>query len=281
MSSDPQQQDMGFERVETETREVPLIEIRPTEVSSSEVQPSIETFGLTSDPLLQEAPGDPQYNYRVVDGRRRVDAARKADDTDVIHAKVLGAEYDAEADALTFVHNLARSPSPVQEAEAIQDLLSGGYTEESLTRLGVPRQTIRKRLRLASSPETIKQAVREGEIAEGTAERVANLSVEMQKKCVEHYQREGKLRGKDVTAIRQRKINDRADDLPDDLFDGDDEVARDRGDGAPQSSPSSPSKGETNNALTRATRAAKQAVHQGTPAPQVMKAIRDGLDEVT
>jgi ParB-like chromosome segregation protein Spo0J len=222
-SQDPDspQLDLGFDTVEPELKSVPLSAICPTSQSSDPaIESSVDALGLLSVPVLQprEAEGSGEENrYRIVDGRRRVDAARSVG-RDVIDAYVIGAAVGPEADALTVLLNLARSPSPLREAEALSDLVESGYTPEALARLGPAKGTIEKRLRLAAAPPVIKDGVREGEIAEGVAEKVANLSKMLQEQCVACYREEGRLRHKDVKDLRTAHRNAEAEALPDALF---------------------------------------------------------------
>jgi len=281
----PQQQsqkDLGFESVNPTPKTIPLSDIRPTEVSSSDVDASIGAFGVTTTPLVQETPGDPEHTFRVVDGRRRIEALRDTEGREQVHVQVIGADLDAEADALTVAHNVCRSPSPLEEAEALRDLIDSGYTKEAVSRLGIPIPTIKKRLRLASAPQTIKDAVRRDQIAEGVAEKVANLSVENQKACVEHFRQEGQLRHKDVKQVRQRTLDDRAEQLPGELFEGDP-----AGDGAPsegtpsEDTPSGNAPSEeaqpSDDPLRLAKHAAREAVDGGTPPSKVMGEIREAV----
>jgi len=236
-SQDPDspQLDLGFDTVEPELRSVPLSEICPTSQNADPaIESSVDALGLLSVPVLQprEAAGSPSDSgedeereepaYRIVDGRRRVEAARSVG-RGVIDAYVIDAAVGPEADALTVLLNLARSPSPLREAEALSDLVESGYTVEALARLGPAKGTIEKRLRLAAAPTPIKDGVREGEIAEGVAEKVANLSARLQNRCVARYREEGRLRHKDVKDLRTAHRNAEAEALPDALFETPDE----------------------------------------------------------
>jgi hypothetical protein len=101
-----------------------LAEIRPWQASArSTVTKSIAVLGFTSTPLLQELENS-EYRYRVIAGRRRLDAAVAAGMTDV-PALALSAEVgEAEALALALSSNLARSPSPIDEAEELRGLIA-------------------------------------------------------------------------------------------------------------------------------------------------------------
>lgn len=215
-SEDPEQAEL-FDAVETDVRDVPLDAIEPTGDTTASLDNAISNLGTVSFPLLQLAE-DEEYGYRIVDGRRRIAALRKQGAEEVT-AHVVGPEFDTEADALTAVMNIVRKPNPVEEARAISRLIDNGYTPESLSRIGIPMQTVKKRMRLAKTPPAIRRGVRDGDIAEGTAEKVANLSPSLQQECATHYEEEGKLRRKDVKEIRQSDVKQQTEYMEDRLFD--------------------------------------------------------------
>lgn len=202
-----------FNAVESDLREVPLDAIEPTpDTGNTSLENAISNLGTVSTPILQLDEDTDEYGYRIVDGRRRIAALREQEQEEVT-AHVVPPSMDAEADALTATMNIVRDPNPMEEARAIASLLDQGYTPESLSRIGIPKQTTKKRMRLWQCPDPIKEGVEEGEIAEGTAESVANLSPDLQQKCVRHYQTEDQLRGQDVTEIRQTEKKREAEDL--------------------------------------------------------------------
>jgi len=257
-----EQKSLGFEEVDPEMKVVPLSDIRPNlSDGDTAIQSSVDTLGLVSTPVLQPSPADPDYGFRIVDGRRRIDAARDGG-REEIHAYVIPADVGAEADALTFLLNLARSPSPLREAEALSDLVDSGYTVEALARLGPPKSTIEKRLRLAAAPGEIKDGVRADEIATGVAEKVANLSPTLQDRCVEYYLEEGQLRHKDVKSLRTAKRNEEASALPDTLFDTPDVTE-------PGSSPPESSDPEEETNTHTGTEQVEEALRETDSAPSL------------
>jgi len=260
------QLDLGFERVDPELKSIPITDIRPTLNSGdSEIQSSINALGLLSVPVLQLASSDNEYRYRVVDGRRRIHAARNSD-REVLDAYVIPAGVGPEADALTFLLNLARSPSPLREAEALSDLVDAGYTVEALARIGPSKSTIEKRLRLASAPRSIKEGVRRDDIAEGVAEKVANMFPTLQNQCVEHFEEEGKLRHKDVTELRKARRQEEAESLPDTLFE------------PPGSGEADAATEEIEESLGEADTASSPAPSTEDPVRRVRTAVQEALD---
>jgi len=274
------QLDLGFERMDPELKSIPITEIRPTlDSGDSEIENSIDALGLLSVPVLQLAPSDNEYRYRIVDGRRRIHAARNSD-REVLDAYVIPAEVGPEADALTFLLNLTRSPSPLREAEALSDLVDAGYTVEALARIGPSKSTIEKRLRLASAPMPIKEGVRRDDIAEGVAEKVANMSPTLQDRCVEHFEEEGNLRHKDVTELRKARRQEEAESFPETLFEdpdtATDDIDESLGEADTASSPAPPTK----DPVERVRSAVREALGAGVPLDTIKDAVEDEIESM-
>lgn len=218
-TAEPDQGEL-FNAVDAELQAIALSEIEDVTVSNSALAESIAVLGNVSVPILQEQQAG--LPYRVVDGRRRIAALRAQSDEDEevkIDAFVIGPGVEAEADALTAAMNIQREPNPIEEAKAISRLINQGYTPESLSRiLSIPRPTIEKRLRLSNAPAEIRNAVEEGNVAEGAAERVANLSASLQQECVQHLSDEGELRHKDIDAVRQADVEERVEQVDQTAF---------------------------------------------------------------
>ncbi len=196
-----------------------LAEIRPWQASArSTVTKSIAVLGFASAPLLQELENS-EYRYRVIAGRRRLDAAVAAGMTDV-PALALSAEVgEAEALALALSSNLARSPSPIDEAEELRGLIARGHSPEGLAKLlGIPKGTIDKRLKLLSLPELLLGAVREKGLAVGLAANAANLSDKQQGELLERLEEKGKIDGEDLKEVRLASKEAAVNALPEGLF---------------------------------------------------------------
>ena len=215
---DQEEQQELFDPVEGDFQDVPLDQVQEVEDHDAAIGQSIETFGGVSTPVLRHDPDYPDRPFRIVDGRRRITALR-AGDTDTVHAFVVANGFNAEANALTAVLNIVRKPNAIEEARSIAELVDAGYTPESLSRIGIPKQTTKKRLRLWNAPDTIKAGVEQGEISEGVAEKVANMSPDLQERAVTFFEDEGKLRHKDLREIRRVGLEEEVEDMGDDLFD--------------------------------------------------------------
>ena len=238
-STDTPEQGTLFESVETDLRTVPLDEIEPTEGVSDKMRAAIDVLGNVSTPIVRLT-GEPweesDHAYEIVDGRRRI-AALRSQGAEEIEVYAIPPDMEAEAEALTASMNIVREPNPLEEARSIAHLIEEhGYTPESLSKINIPQQTTKKRLRLWRAPEPVKEGVAEGEVAVGVAEKVANLPPELQEECAAFYEEEGTLRHKDVTEIRQADRSESAESMDDDLFDTPD-VSREAAEGGAEATP--------------------------------------------
>ncbi len=203
-----------------------IADIEPWQAKArSTVTKSVVVLGFASTPLLQELENsdslDPKdkYRYKVIAGRRRLDAAVAAGMTNV-PALALSAEVgEAEALALALSSNLARSPSPIDEAEELRGLIARGHSPEGLAKLlGIPKGTIAKRLKLLSLPEPLLAAVKEKGLAVGLAANAANLNDEQQGELLERLEEKGKIDGKDLKEVRLASKEAAVNALPEGLF---------------------------------------------------------------
>jgi ParB-like chromosome segregation protein Spo0J len=218
-----------FERPESSLEQVALADIQPWSASGarSATSRSIGALGLRSVVTLQQlAPGS-RYRYKVIDGSRRLNKARELG-LEQVQAEVLPLEMDgAEAAALRLAMNLGRSPNPMQEADALQELvdacLAEGIPEVEVTSyiaktLGLNPAVIRQRLGLLLLPPALRQGVEAGKVAAGVAAKIANLPRAQQGKLVKELQEKGKLTGHDVKDVRRVKQEAVLAGLPESLF---------------------------------------------------------------
>ncbi len=184
---------------------------------------SIHRLGFVSTLLLRRlntpAPDGYGWAFEVVDGARRYRDAEREGLTE-LPALVLPPETSrTQVAALSAALNLARSPNPLAEAEAFAQLVRAGMDDEQIAAdLGVPLGTVRKRLRLASAPPEVLEAVRSGACAAGTAAAVANLAGAYQAACVRRLEASGKLRASDVRDVQRARKEAALDALPGALF---------------------------------------------------------------
>ena len=187
------------------------VQVRP------EFQKSVNEHGVKV-PIAICQNGD---GVEVIDGLRRIEAARRAN-IEEIDANVLSKE---EAAAMTIILNCQRSPNPIAEADALIKLMMGGMsTYDQLYEVtGMPKATIDKRLKLMSLSEPMKEAVAGGKVKVSVAQRIASLSQEDKLKLDAVLEAKGKLTNKDVDEIRSATRSTAQAELPSELFDCTDE----------------------------------------------------------
>lgn len=177
---------------------------------------SIRRLGII-DPVIVE---DLEHSYAVTDGRRRVKAARAAGLTHV-PARIYGCSYEDGwmPSALSIVTHATRAENPVSEYEAIALLESLGYTHDQISRAtGLTKQTIRKRMKLASLHPALRDAAAAGKIKTTVAERAAKLSSDQQARLVDVLKQQGKLTGRDVSEAKQAQRERAAAAIPFDVI---------------------------------------------------------------
>ena len=218
-----------FEKPTATFELVALADIKPwsTGGAKSANTKSIAALGLRGGVTLKRLPPGSRYRFEVVDGSRRLNTARDQG-REHVQAEVLPEETDrAEAAALRFVLNLGRSPNPMQEAEALQEVVDAclaagvprlevrGYITRTL---GISASVINQRLGLLLLPAALRQGVKDGEIAAGVAAKIANLSFVQQEQLAWKLEAEGKLTSNMVKDVRRVKQEATLAELPDTLF---------------------------------------------------------------
>jgi ParB/RepB/Spo0J family partition protein len=161
-------------------------------------------------PITVELVDADKATYRVVDGRRRVMAAREAG-LSRIHALVRQVTPVQRA-AATIALNELRSENPLGELEAIRELHKKGYDEQQITEAtGMRASRIRLRLALIErlNPEILK-AAKAGKVGLRVAAAIAKLAPGTQAILANVLESEGKLTGDDVhqakTAGREKAL---------------------------------------------------------------------------
>lgn len=170
----------------TEIRMVPVDLIE--EPGTLEVNPGIERLGVMQSVLLGPS-GDPERPYRIVDGRRRVRSALRYG-IEQIPALVTDGTRGQIA-AASAILNAARSSNPLDEARNWQTALEEGQfgdVQELAAHVRISVQTIRKRLRLLALPEDLLAHIGVS-IAEGVAERMANLAPQYREQAIRAAER--------------------------------------------------------------------------------------------
>lgn len=134
----------------------------------SELAGSIKAHGLAQPVVVRptETPGE----FELVAGQRRLKAAQIAGLSKV--PAIIRELDDKEQLELSLIENLQREDlNPIDKANGIKRLINEFEIthEEAAKALGISRPALTNFLRLLSLPETIKNALLQGEISEGHA----------------------------------------------------------------------------------------------------------------
>lgn len=143
--------------------------------SLQELADSITENGIIQ-PLIVVA--NPEGNYTLIAGERRLRASKLAGLTDV-PVVVRTVVSDEELLELAIIENVQRKDlNPIEEAEAYQKLIQQfSYTQEqAAAKVGKQRSTVSNRLRLLQLPDFIKNDITNSILSEGHARALLRLS---------------------------------------------------------------------------------------------------------
>jgi len=176
---------------------------------------SVRRDGLTY-PLIVEISG---RVLKLRDGRRRLKTVR------FLGLKTVPVRFvevnPLRGSALGLVLNEQRSANPAADLLMIKELLAGGADEQTIAdSTGMPLGRIRRILRLATLPPKLAAAFAEGVISSATAEKLAKMSQEEQRRAEDLLTKEGQLSCADVLALRRAAVTVAIEDLPLEFFTG-------------------------------------------------------------
>lgn len=159
------------------------------EARLEELAASIREHGII-EPILVRREGG---SYRILAGERRWRAAQRAGLQEI--PVIVREASDREAFELALVENLQREDlNAIEEAEAYEILLTDhSLTQEEVAkRVGKERSTVANALRLLKLPDTVREAVRDGQLDMGHARALLGLEGdEAIRKAAERAIREG------------------------------------------------------------------------------------------
>ena len=159
------------------------------EARLEELAASIREHGIIEPILVRQEGG----SYRILAGERRWRAAQRAGLQEI--PAVLREASDREAFELALVENLQRQDlNAIEEAEAYEILVTDhSLTQEEIAkRVGKERSSVANALRLLKLPETVRDAVRDGQLDMGHARALLGLEGEETiRKAAERAIREG------------------------------------------------------------------------------------------
>lgn len=195
--------------LDTTPQMVALADIKPGEANT--VIKSVAAVGVLQSLLLKPS-SDPAYRFEIVEGNRRDYSARQYGLTHVPALITDGSP--AQLAAARAIANTARSSNPVQEARAWHAVLQEGVYADvnALARdFGVPVATVKQRLRLMKLPAAVLDGIQGRKIAEGTAEKIANLDEAYRTRALVMYS-EVTARGERFTDAHLKEIRARRGD---------------------------------------------------------------------
>lgn len=186
------------------------VEVQP---ASRELIESVRALGILQPILVR-------YNeneYDIVDGRRRLDAARKVGLTGI---PVMVALTDLSiADVATLAANATRRSNPVAEFDAIQRLAKQGATIKHISgATGMSLPTIKARIGLMRLSPALTGAFRAGKITTSVAEGAAKLPPSLQEILAATLLTKGRLTETDIHTVRTARSQQATAQLPDTLF---------------------------------------------------------------
>lgn len=154
---------------------VELLEAEEAKPSAQLVR-AVQEHGIIVPLVVRSLPGG---HYRVVDGRRRLAAAKKAG-LEKVPAVLLPEGEDATATATIFLHS-TRGENPMAELKAIQALVRAGLSEEQIARAGyTTRQRIARLAKLNRLVPELMRRAESGELPPSVAFEAASLPPERQ-----------------------------------------------------------------------------------------------------
>jgi ParB/RepB/Spo0J family partition protein len=185
------------------TLELGTLSVSDVITPSREFVACIQRFGILTPIVVF----DDGTRLRVVDGRRRVAAARS-----VGFESIPATVYQADGcipDLITMVLNEQRRENPVADFNAIQRLQRRGATEREVCEVtGMSASRIRRRMRLAALHRDLFEGLGRGELTVAVAEACAALPTAQQAGLVARLHESGRLTMSDVRGVRTARKAD-------------------------------------------------------------------------
>jgi ParB/RepB/Spo0J family partition protein len=185
------------------TLELGMLSVTDVITPSHELVACIQRFGVLTPIVVF----DDGTRLRIVDGRRRVAAARAAG-YDSIPATV----YQADGcipDLITMVLNEQRRENPVADFNAIRRLQRRGATEREICEVtGMSASRIHRRMKLAALHRDLFEGLGRGELTVAVAEACAALPTAQQAGLVARLRESGRLTMSDVRGVRTARKAD-------------------------------------------------------------------------
>ncbi len=164
---------------------------------------NIRENGVIEPIILMEG----KIKYRIIDGRRRIDACELLGEKAVCAEVIEGEDMEkCSPELLLLTLQLHRTPNPGVELQALKDLVKQGFTlEEIAGKLHVNAAKLKRIFRLINlCPQGIK-LLRGGQMKQSKALSLSRLPVEKQEALLSEYGY--KIKTEDIeAAIRERNL---------------------------------------------------------------------------
>lgn len=178
---------------------------------------SVRRLGVLQPILVRMDKGS--RPYAILDGRRRLKAAKRAG-IEEVPIRVVPASY-VHHETVTIQANTARRANPISEYVAIKSLLDKGFDEKQIAKeLGIKAAVVKQRIGLSNLVEDLFGLLEGGLIATSVGEAVAKLPHALQDELLARYAEKDSLTMDDVKAVKKAKAEKTETSLSDLLFDG-------------------------------------------------------------
>ncbi len=152
--------------------------------------------------------------WRLIDGNRRVAAAREAG-LPTVPVIVLTDLGEDEAAELTIAANTLRTSNPVTEWWAIDDLLQKGHREQDVSqRTGLTPATLKSRAKYGGLDPRVFSGLVFGKIAPSVVDKASRLPMEAQDRIGDIYEQTGGLQTYHVENEAKKYRQPRAGSVP-------------------------------------------------------------------
>lgn len=192
-------------------KHVSLSEINDTVGSppNSKFLASVRRMGVVQPVLLTEHTTDAgEIQYSIVDGNRRIRAARKTK-LDRVPAVVISHLDAVHAAQLTLIANGFRSPNYLSEFWAIKSLERSRYNSSTIMKIsGMSESVMATRNTLRHLRRDLFVALRNGRLPQTYALSISKMEVTDQESLATIYNRTGRLLKRDIDLViaKSRKI---------------------------------------------------------------------------
>jgi len=175
----------------------------------------VRRHGVLVPVLATQAPdADGVLGWRLIDGNRRVAAAREAG-LRTVPVMILTDLDEDEAAELTIAANTLRTSNPVTEWWAIDDLLQKGHREQDVSqRTGLTPAALKARVKYGGLDPRVFSGLVFGKIAPSVVEKASRLPIEAQDRIGDIYEQTGGLQTHQVEHEAKKYRQPRAGSAP-------------------------------------------------------------------